>query len=113
MRVSGEIFFVDKKTDNVKKNIEMLGISSGVVIKSEDVLSFIKKNLEVKFDLIFADPPYSYNNYEELIQSVMNFKCLFILEHEYKKILPERFSEYIDTEKKLGISKFTIFNFSK
>lgn len=112
-RGSAEIYFVDKKTDNVKKNIEMLGIKSGVVFKSEDVLSFIKKNPEIKFDLIFADPPYTYKYYEELIQAVKNYKCLFILEHEYKKMLPERFSEYIDMEKKTGISKFTIFNFSK
>ncbi|HRE40475.1 MAG TPA: RsmD family RNA methyltransferase [Ignavibacteria bacterium] len=112
-RGADEIYFTDINIANVESNIKSLGIKSGVKLINSNVLSFLKKHTDVKFDLIFADPPYNYEQYEELINQVSKCCCYFILEHESKISLPENFSEFIETEKKTGITKFTIYNFSK
>ncbi|MEX2595881.1 MAG: 16S rRNA (guanine(966)-N(2))-methyltransferase RsmD [Salibacteraceae bacterium] len=79
------------------------------VIKS-DALKWISSNKEV-FPLVFADPPYEYDYYETLIESVLK-KCLmngglFILEHR-RNISFEEHANFAE-DRKYGEVKFTFF----
>ena len=63
-------------------NLKMDGIHA---IKKE-VLSFLNQPSNETFDLIFADPPYTYDAYPTLIEKILNGNYLnqdgvFILEH--------------------------------
>lgn len=54
-------------------------------IQCFDVLKYLNKNIDT-YDLIFADPPFRYNNYEQLIslifeKKIMSHPSWFILEH--------------------------------
>ncbi len=52
----------------------------------KDALAFLKTTKE-QFDIVFADPPYKFSDYEKLIHLVKNVLSeggLFILEHSSK-----------------------------
>jgi 16S rRNA G966 N2-methylase RsmD len=51
-----------------------------------DVLSFLKSSKE-HFDIVFADPPYKFQDYDKLlflVKNVLSEGGLFILEHSSK-----------------------------
>ena len=48
----------------INKNIELLGIDCINVLQA-DVFTFIKRN-QIKYDVIFADPPFDLNNLNNL-----------------------------------------------
>lgn len=103
--------FVDIDTKIVLQNIDILKIENGSVEKS-DVLRFLKQNTKSNFSLCFADPPYSYDKYTELIEEVKNHKTLFILEHSENFIPNAELVNYIYFEKKIGITHFSFFDFT-
>ncbi len=67
----------------IKKNIELLEIE-GINVIQGDVFTFLKRT-SMKYDLIFADPPYAMLNIDslpDLITPYLNDSdSLFILEH--------------------------------
>ena len=68
----------------IKKTLAELGCPNSVVIKS-DVLRFIQSSNQ-KWDLIFADPPYDFEFYQPLVDSILDKELLslegtFVLEH--------------------------------
>lgn len=84
-------YFIDNNPEVIKvlnKNIANLGIKS----KSRVILSDWKKALNtfatqnIKFDLIFIDPPYAYDVYEKILNKVSTLNLLsddglIIMEH--------------------------------
>ncbi|SNZ13440.1 RsmD family RNA methyltransferase [Hydrogenobacter hydrogenophilus] len=91
-----EVIFVEK---NPKLAKEIKKKARGNVIIS-DVLKFLM-NFDREADVIFADPPYNYENYEKLIQlslKVLKKGGIFILEHGKKMDFgAERKKVYGDT----------------
>ena len=67
----------------INSNIELLGIDSINVIQG-DVFTFLKRN-NVKYDIIFADPPYDLPNIsllpELIIPHLSDPESILILEH--------------------------------
>ena len=66
------VYFVDncpKAINILKKNLIMLNLDAEVKIKLSDVSEFLN-NVDLKFDIIFADPPYYKYKFEELKQLV-------------------------------------------
>lgn len=67
----------------IKNNIELLGIE-GIKIIQGDVFTFLSR-LSVKFDVIFADPPYDLPNIADIpelaIPHLSDSESVFILEH--------------------------------
>jgi len=64
--------------------IQKLNVTN-IVLKRADVFRFLKETKET-YDIIFADPPYSFNTIKDLPTLVFEYKCLkqngvFILEH--------------------------------
>ncbi len=76
-----------------------------------DVFKFIKFTKE-RYDLIFADPPYQFKYYDQLIERILNGRLLqenghFILEHSVRlKDLP---SAHLIESKHYGQVAFSIF----
>jgi 16S rRNA (guanine966-N2)-methyltransferase len=78
--------FVDIRNESFKvvnENLKKLGVLDlGLVIR-EDVLKFCRNWGGERFDIIFADPPYSWERYEELLVCAKNLlkeNGIFILE---------------------------------
>jgi 16S rRNA (guanine966-N2)-methyltransferase len=105
--------FVDKFPDTVKRNITDLSITDKTKVVKDDALRFLKNNKETDYDIIFADPPYDYTKYNELIDLQLDFKGIFILEHSEKYLPLEIHSKFIFLKKKVGIATFTFFDFKQ
>lgn len=65
----------------IRKTSNELGCVNKINIIKSEVIKFLKSNT-FSYDIIFADPPYKYNKYAELIRLVFKRKFrVFILEH--------------------------------
>lgn len=78
-----------------------------------NALNFLKKT-DDKFDIIFADPPYKFKDYNQLIEEIFQRKILkwngwFILEHSSEN----SFMEHINfkEKRKYGQSTFSFFTY--
>lgn len=96
--------------DFIKKTSEQIGIDNFKLVKS-DVFKFIE-NCNEKFDFIFAGPPYSLGNIDDLPRKIFEKGLLnptgwFILEHtprnDYKNF------KHYKTERNYGTTVFSIF----
>ncbi len=82
-RRGAEVVFVEKNprfAEEIKKR------ARGKVRRG-DALRVLKK-LDFRPDIVFADPPYAYGRYKELIESVLEILepgGVFILEHDKRK----------------------------
>ncbi len=70
------------------------------------------KNCKQQFNFIFADPPYNYNQYQELKNIVINNNLIkkdgcLIIEHDKENA----FEEYNVELRKYGTIHFSIFSF--
>jgi len=72
------------------KNINQICIGQNIIPYKMDVEVFLKKKfLDKKFDVIFADPPYSYCNYMDLFNASKNYlnsKGVLCFEMKKKKV---------------------------
>lgn len=74
-RGADRVTFVESNRDSLKaihENIEQLGCNDQVQIISGDVLQILKRlsSQTVKYDIIFADPPYDMTDY---VHKVIHF----------------------------------------
>jgi len=112
-------YFIDNNKEVIKvlnKNISNLNILSN----SEVILSDWKKSLNdfsnqnIKFDLIFVDPPYDYNVYEKIIDKVLSLNLLsdnglLILEHANLKLKYKYNNLSLYKTKKYGSKSVNIY----
>lgn len=95
----------------IKQVIDTLNPANASVIKS-DVFSFLKTSHQ-KFDIVFADPPFDFKQYKELVQiifenNMLQKNGLFILEHQSKNHFSE--NDYFHEERKYGNVAFSFFS---
>ena len=114
-RQSNNVVFVEKYKDAIeilKKNIDKLNVRKKTKIFNYDIFELIenKDKINLKFNLIFCDPPYKDKNIQKLITLIYNRDLLkkngIIILHRNKSTiekLPDNF-ELID-ERQYGISK--------
>jgi len=81
-------------------------------VKNMDVISFLQTTDKI-FDIIFADPPYAYENINQIIQIVSTRKLLenegiMIIETDKNGNLVIPTDMYLEKEKIYSISKFSI-----
>ena len=112
-------YFIDNNREVIKilnQNISNLNIKSN----SKVLLSDWKKSLNefsnqnIKFDLIFVDPPYDYNVYEKILDKVstlnlLNENGLIILEHANLKLKTSYNNLSLYKEKKYGNKSVNIY----
>lgn len=98
--------FIKTKSNEMKLNLKVL---------KKDVFTFLK-NAKFKYDVIFADPPYSFNmnDYEKLIsvifsKSILNNGGCLVIEHS-KKISLKDLENYYES-RNYGRSCMTFFYF--
>jgi 16S rRNA (guanine966-N2)-methyltransferase len=96
-----------KWLENCKQSLKLTQVTT---IKSE-AFKWLKTNTEKKFDLIFADPPFDFPNYDDLIilslEKRVSSESIFILEHRQSVSFAEHtnFAE----ERSYGEVRFTFF----
>ncbi|MCB0720696.1 MAG: 16S rRNA (guanine(966)-N(2))-methyltransferase RsmD [Ignavibacteriae bacterium] len=104
-----EAVFVDKDISTIKENVDMLEINDNVKVRKADAFRYLKKT-EESFNLTFADPPYSFNNYDSLIKEASGKTQYLILEHSSSN----RFEgETVMLRKDFGETSLTFFEFKK
>jgi 16S rRNA (guanine966-N2)-methyltransferase len=112
-RGAAQCSFVDnsfKSIQLISKNLNSLGCSEIADIYNRDVFTFLKENENEKYDVIFADPPYSFNKYDELTGLVLNrYFIIFVIEHvnEHESHLEDE--RTLILHRKSGKTRFTIF----
>ena len=87
-----EVTSVDSHTNCLKfvqKNANSLGIFNQIKTVKSDLILFVR-NTGLKFDIIFADPPFNFDKYNEIIEIVFERNLLtedgiLILEHSKQK----------------------------
>tara|TARA_B100001250_G_scaffold376725_1_gene365225 strand:+ start:1439 stop:2002 length:564 start_codon:yes stop_codon:yes gene_type:complete len=100
----------------LKKNLSSLNNFKKYEILEKDIFNgTYLKNINIKFDIIFLDPPYKYSGLEEILTNISDKKILnkdgIIIIHRHKKEkdkFPKNFK--ILEEKKYGISKIIFGN---
>jgi 16S rRNA (guanine(966)-N(2))-methyltransferase RsmD len=98
-----------KQISNIQKTAEELGCTEQVKIYNENVLGFLKRPGADFYDIIFADPPYGYEFYNELMQSVLTTGfSIFVLEHTGERAGMFNVNDFEVIEKKIGMTNFTI-----
>ena len=111
-RGAEKAYFVDRNTSIAKRNIEELDIANNSVIVKTEAVDFLKANRGTDFYLTFADPPYDYRGYSNLVRNAAEYRNIFILEHADNYEQDAGYSEYIILIKETGTTKFTFFNFA-
>lgn len=94
----------------MEKTIDDIGFS-GIYVAHSDVDFFLQKDRK-KYDFIFADPPYDYNGYEELVEKVFSKSLLsedgiLVVEHHEKLSLEHL--EHFDETRRYGNVRFSFF----
>lgn len=111
--------FVDKNpicTNNIKKTIELFQIKEETTVLNLDykkALTYLKEKNK-KFDIIFLDPPYCYQNIEELLKTLVEMNLIkeggiIICEYENDNLKEEYPSYKKIKEKKYGFKTISIY----
>ena len=120
-RQAAEVVFVEKGKETIKileKNIKKLKVKDKTKVFSDDVFHVIKKHdktlsnwfPDMKFDLIFCDPPFKDTNINDLIELIIKKNLLkksgIIILHRHKNT-KEKFTIYFKVVDKrvYGLSK--------
>ena len=119
-RGSKNVYFFEnylKALEILKKNLSKLVEDQNYKIFENDCFTFFnsKKTIEIKFDLIFIDPPYKELRVNDLIEKilekrVLSKKGLFIIHRHKKDKLPITEKINILDVRTYGISKVYIAN---
>ncbi|HAX03275.1 MAG: 16S rRNA (guanine(966)-N(2))-methyltransferase RsmD [Tenericutes bacterium GWC2_34_14] len=109
--------FVDHDKDaclTIKHNVEMIGETDASTIYNMSYETFLKTKLEgYTFDVVFLDPPYALNVYEDVISMLepyINDSGVVVCESDKKLDLPEQIKSLHQIKEKMyGIKKITIY----
>ncbi|WP_457644034.1 RsmD family RNA methyltransferase [Persephonella sp.] len=86
---ASQVIFVEKdrkRAEQIKKKVSKYTQDFKVI--TADAIKFLKNYKKEPFDIIFADPPYDYREYEKLIDLALEKLSedgVFILEHRSDK----------------------------
>ncbi len=111
-----ECYFVDNNKiaiNTIKSNLNKIGISSNILNKDfKEALNYFKDN-NIKFDLVFLDPPYKDDYIDYSVEYLLNNKLLndnAIIVTEFENNIRTDYDELkIKKEKKFGYKKIVIF----
>ena len=120
-RKAKHVCFVENEKSAIKvleKNIEKLDIRKKTKVFFKDAMNLIEKKniINLKFDLIFCDPPFKFTDISKLIQLIFNNNLLnesgIIILHR-NKTTKEKLPDYFKVieERLYGISKIIFGKF--
>lgn len=104
-----------KCTSFIKQTANKCKVEDQVTTIRSDVFKFLKENT-TKFDVVFADPPFDFEKYEELVEAVATSKSLagdnlFVLEHS-KRVNLSHLDGFQESRKYGGVT-FSFFKFNE
>ena len=112
-------YFIDNNKEAIKilnNNITNLNIKNNTTVILSDWKKYLNNcaNNNLKFDLIFVDPPYEYDVYEKILNKVselnlLNDNGLIILEHANLKFRDKYNNLVLYKEKKYGNKSVNIY----
>ena len=114
-RGAGSVFFVDQHVDALKAmkaTALQLGVQESVKIVNADVLAFLRRSTG-QFDLLFCDPPYSWPDYDQLIEMIFGGALLSdggMLLIEHSTYFDLRLSLHYSFHKDYGMTRVTFFS---
>ncbi len=108
-RGAASVMFVDIDTSLARKNAAALKVDESCSFVRSDALRFLSGNKK-QFNFVFADPPYGYGDYEQLVESGLAATDVFILEHPESYTPDEKRSKKISASRREGKAFFTIFD---
>ena len=115
-RGAAHVVFVDDNdevVDLIEKNAEKLNCAGDCDFIASDVFSFIERN-SGKFDLIFADPPYVYEELPDILTVIFNRQLLksdgfLIMEHSKRTMFETSPLYRIVVQKEFGNTRVSFF----
>lgn len=111
-RGAGSCDFVEnssKQIAGIKKTADELGCTENIRIFDENVLGFLKRPGKRYYDIIFADPPYGYEFYNDLMKEILNTGfTIFVLEHAGESAGMFSLNDFDVIRKNVGLTNFTI-----
>ena len=112
-RGAGDCCFVDVSKDalnSIKKTAAELECEKNIKLVQGNAVKYLAENKSAYFDIIFADPPYSYEYYDTLREKVLLLKPqIFVLEISSALEYNYGAENYDVIEKKVSSAKFIIY----
>ena len=78
-RGASKVYLCDNSKEATKiinSNIEKTQIQKKVSLYNMDFKDALKKLKDIKFDIIFLDPPYKTSFVKESVEKILNYNCL-------------------------------------
>jgi 16S rRNA (guanine966-N2)-methyltransferase len=115
-RGSKYLYAVDHDKDAIKtvfENAKILDVTEHMTILQRDYNQFLKGVANLYFDLVFIDPPYDLDVYDEVLlaldMSVENHGIV-VVESKKQRILEDKYQNLVKIkEKTYGIKRITIY----
>jgi 16S rRNA (guanine(966)-N(2))-methyltransferase RsmD len=115
-RGSKYLYAVDRDKDAIKtifENAKILDVTEHMTILQRDYQQFLKGIANLFFDLVFIDPPYDLDVYDEVLMALnmsLENHGLVVVESKKQRILEDRYQDLVKIkEKTYGIKRITIF----
>jgi 16S rRNA (guanine(966)-N(2))-methyltransferase RsmD len=98
-----------KQLSFINKTISELKCEEKAIVVRSDAVKYLLEAEGKYFDIIFADPPYDYHLYEDLIMMVLKLRfSVFVLEHSSGSNFLYNTLNYDVIEKRIGAANFWI-----
>ncbi|MBK8981783.1 MAG: 16S rRNA (guanine(966)-N(2))-methyltransferase RsmD [Ignavibacteria bacterium] len=110
-RGADKCVFADRDVSVVLKNIAVLKAEEKCITVKGDAVNYISSVSE-KFDLIFCDPPYDFDKYDEVITAASKAGSFLALEHSEKFVLNKEFEKFLTRKNKTGSVNFSLLDFN-
>ena len=99
-----------RQANMIQRTARELNCEQNVNIIKADVMKFLIENEGAFYDLIFADPPYSYENFDDLTALALKLRfSVFVFEHSSEKVILYNVNDFEVIDKKIGYTNFKIF----
>lgn len=112
-RGASTVDFVDnsaRQTALIKKTAAELGCENEIKIYDDNALTYLSRN-DKYYDIIFADPPYAYEHYNDLISNVLKRDfSIFVAEHPGNIDIEYSEDGFDIIKRNTGITHFLIFS---
>lgn len=114
-------YLVDKNfkaIKTIKENLEKTHAESRFVIHSGNATDALKKfaSEDVKFDLVFLDPPYRMHITDEIVEhmisdNLLNNQCIIVIETDYELEKTDNDKLQVLQEKTYGETQILIYRY--
>lgn len=108
-----------RRVAQINQEIAIRGLDDRASTYQSDAIRALRRLAGKSYDLVFADPPYDTNPWEEVISGLNRHKLLkpnawIIAEHGFRNTLPDQILDVIAiSRKRYGDTSITIYKFPR